>query len=177
METVGARIESILERQGISARELSRRAGLGETQVGMVIARYRKNPNAEVTLVTLQAIARAANVSPAWLLTGDGSPDGELVLVRDDRYPNRAAAAAFMRGQVSEAAIRRVLSMQLQADDDPPAKWWADRMELADAEVRLVAADPQHAEQLATERTERARATAERLGDATRPKLPGKKKA
>lgn len=74
VETVGARIEWALNQQGISAREASRRAELGETQLGLVITRYRKNPEAEVTLPMLLKIARGLGVRDTWLLTGRGDP-------------------------------------------------------------------------------------------------------
>ena len=75
METLAARIEAVLARLGVSARELSRRAGLHETQVSLVLSRLKKNPDSEVSVPTMRAIARGAGVSEAWLLTGRGSPD------------------------------------------------------------------------------------------------------
>lgn len=74
VDTVGERIEWALKQARIAAREASRRAGLGETQLGLVISRYRKNPNAEVTLPMLLNIARGLGVVDAWLLTGRGDP-------------------------------------------------------------------------------------------------------
>lgn len=74
VETIGERIDWALKQAGLSAREASRRAGLGETQLGLVIARYRKNPDAEVTLPMLLMVARGLGVVDAWLLTGRGNP-------------------------------------------------------------------------------------------------------
>lgn len=70
METVGDRIEIARRRLGISAREVARRAGLGETQVATIVRRYRGNPNAEVALPTIVQLARALDVTLDWLVLG-----------------------------------------------------------------------------------------------------------
>jgi transcriptional regulator with XRE-family HTH domain len=56
------------------AKPLSKEAGLGETHVGMIARGDVTNVKTE----TVYAIARAAGVSGAWLLTGKGSPDEEI---------------------------------------------------------------------------------------------------
>jgi transcriptional regulator with XRE-family HTH domain len=75
VSTLVARIETIIEKLGISQRELARRAGLKEPHVGLIINRLKKNPRAGVENETLLAMARGANVSPGWLLSGEG-PSG-----------------------------------------------------------------------------------------------------
>lgn len=75
MESIGDRIEQVQQRLGISYREWARRAGLGETQISVMVRRYRENPDREVTVPTLKAIASAVGVSLQWLLTGAGTPD------------------------------------------------------------------------------------------------------
>lgn len=77
VSSVGDRIEQLLKSKDISARELARRSGLGETQVSVLVTRFRKNPHTHVTIETLRAIAQGANVSLAWLTTGEGSPDSD----------------------------------------------------------------------------------------------------
>src|SRR4051812_22873042 len=74
MDTIGDRIERILTERGWSQRELARRADLAEPHVGILLRRYRDDPNAEVELGTLRKIADAADVSLHWLQTG-----GEVV--------------------------------------------------------------------------------------------------
>ena len=71
------RLELLLKRTGWSQRELSRRAGLGETHVNLIIRSATKDPESTVELRTLAAIATAAGVSLAWLATGEGSPDAD----------------------------------------------------------------------------------------------------
>ena len=75
VSTLLQRIEEILATQGISARELARRSELAEQHVSTSIARLRKNPAAAIALPTLEAMARGAKVSSAWLITGAGTPN------------------------------------------------------------------------------------------------------
>ena len=69
------RLVSLVERAGGSQRELSRRAGLTEVHVGQIIRRLEKDPVARIEQTTLDAIARGAGVSAAWLSHGVGTPD------------------------------------------------------------------------------------------------------
>jgi hypothetical protein len=107
--SVADRIQWVIDHLNISARELSRRAGLQETQVGVVIARYRRNPNAEVTVPVLNAIAKGGGVSAAWLITGRGSPTSD-----DDvqQHPDELVAEprAGVRVSTHEPGHRPVLS-------------------------------------------------------------------
>lgn len=75
--TVGDRVRQILELRNVSARELSRRAGLGETQVALLVKRYERNPDVTTSLATLTAIASGGGVSLKWLATGQGDPTDE----------------------------------------------------------------------------------------------------
>lgn len=70
------RLLELVERVGGSQRELARLAGLkAEVHVGQMIRRLEKDPAASIELPTLQAIARGAKVSEAWLINGVGTPD------------------------------------------------------------------------------------------------------
>jgi len=77
VSTLLQRLEMLVERAGVSQRERSRRAGLTDVHVGQLMRRLKASPNASFETKTLQAIAGAAGVSAAWLLTGDGSPDSD----------------------------------------------------------------------------------------------------
>jgi transcriptional regulator with XRE-family HTH domain len=72
MEAVGGglkdRIQQVLDANSISASELSRRAGLARTHVRLLMT-SKANP----TISTIEKIARAAEVSPRWLMWGDVS--------------------------------------------------------------------------------------------------------
>jgi transcriptional regulator with XRE-family HTH domain len=68
-EHIADRIRVALAHQKLTQRELSRRAGLAETQVSVILVRLRERPYA-VELETLARIAAGAQVSLFWLLTG-----------------------------------------------------------------------------------------------------------
>ena len=55
------------------AKALSIAAGLGNSHVGQIANEKLRSPN----LRTLQAIARTAGVSEAWLVSGAGNPDSD----------------------------------------------------------------------------------------------------
>lgn len=99
VNTLESRILWVVEhRADGNQRELSRKAGLSEGYVGSLLTRLRKKPGAQVEGDSLAALARAANVSIGWLITGSGSPDVQVV--RDG-----GAALRLMTGW--EAAVHR----------------------------------------------------------------------
>jgi transcriptional regulator with XRE-family HTH domain len=67
------RLQRVLELRNISAHELSKSAGLSSSQVRLWIDRRSERVSPDV----LRRVASAANVSARWLLTGEGSPDGD----------------------------------------------------------------------------------------------------
>lgn len=80
------RLLDLVERAGGSQRELSRRAGLTEVHVGQIIRRLEKDPAARIEQPTLDAIARGAKVSGAWLSHGVGTPDSDDVQTVSDSH-------------------------------------------------------------------------------------------
>lgn len=70
-EAIGARCREARERIGISKREAGRRANLA------LYFRVENGVTADPRTSTLFAIARALEVDPTWLATGEGSPDGQ----------------------------------------------------------------------------------------------------
>jgi transcriptional regulator with XRE-family HTH domain len=76
------RIEWILAHRDISARRLGRSAQISESAIGQFLRRSKLDPEVDVSLGTLAAIANAAGVSFGWLVTGAGSPE--------DLYPPEA---------------------------------------------------------------------------------------
>lgn len=71
VENLRDRVRLVLERTGWSQRELARQAGLAGSHISLIMTRLGENVRPE----TLRAIAAAAKVSEAWLITGRGSPD------------------------------------------------------------------------------------------------------
>lgn len=71
------RLQWILDSQGITQRELSRRAGFNGAQVGSLMKRLRERPDASIEYDTAVAIANAAHVNVEWLRSGVGKRDAE----------------------------------------------------------------------------------------------------
>ena len=71
MDTVRDRVGWILTRTGWSQRELAKRAGLAPSHISLIMTRLGD----DVRPSTIKAIAAAASVSEAWLLTGTGDPE------------------------------------------------------------------------------------------------------
>ena len=75
--TLLERLEATRRRLGISQREWSRRSGLAEEHLGVILSRLRKSPSADIERETVAALAKGAQVSLAWLASGEGSPDAD----------------------------------------------------------------------------------------------------
>jgi transcriptional regulator with XRE-family HTH domain len=74
-KALAERIEWILANRDISARRLGRTAHISESAIGQFLRRSKLDPDVDVSLGTLAAIANAADVSFGWLVTGAGAPD------------------------------------------------------------------------------------------------------
>lgn len=81
VSTLRERIE-LLATQAGGQRELSRRSGLDERHVGVILSRLRKNPRADIERETLAALAKGGGASVRWLAEGEGTPDSD-----DDSRP------------------------------------------------------------------------------------------
>lgn len=69
---ISERIVALAKARGVSLRELARQSGLGDSQVGSIVARGRKNPNYGPDINTLRKIARGGRTSVEWLISGQG---------------------------------------------------------------------------------------------------------
>lgn len=142
------RILTVLEDNGWSETEWSRRAGLKEaTHVSTLIRRLRGNPNATLDAQTAAKLADAANVSLDWLLLGRGTKGGAYIVAQADaRYPTRgvAIAAGWTFGYKPEA-IKRVLCVE-HFPEDPGLEYWLALLK-AENEIagRLLPAPPDDA--------------------------------
>jgi len=102
MSSITHRILWILEQRKCSARELSEDAKLSPIHVGKILERK----GGRVAADTVAAIARAANVSLWWLVTGEGSPDeGPPALPQDGprREGPRYGRLAQLKDVISKA--------------------------------------------------------------------------
>lgn len=62
---------------------------------------------------------------------------GQEIVIADERYPNRAEAAAFARKSgISEEAIANVNSMALKSDSDLTPLDWLEEMKTEDRRIR-----------------------------------------
>ncbi len=73
--TFEQRIRYAIKHSGLSPRGLALKAGLSAGYFPSLFRALAKDPQASVETATVRAIAHAAGVSAAWLLTGKGSPD------------------------------------------------------------------------------------------------------
>jgi transcriptional regulator with XRE-family HTH domain len=98
LDRIADRIRLVLADKGLTQRELARRAGLAETQIGMILARLQERPFS-IELETLARIAHGGEVSLLWLLTGldDGDVEGAPALHQIPGWEGaREGAAAYL---------------------------------------------------------------------------------
>lgn len=67
------RLQRVLDLRGLTPYDLSKRAGLSQSQVRIWIDRKSERVSTEA----LRKVAAAAEVSALWLITGSGSPDDD----------------------------------------------------------------------------------------------------
>lgn len=120
-----------------SARKLSTAALGNPTHVGQLLTRWAKGSE-KADWNTMDKIARTANVSLRWFLTGKGERTPyEAYITPKDPYPNRqiAVESAIKFGLPGEA-IQRVFERDWGDPDDVPPLTWFRRIELAVLELR-----------------------------------------
>lgn len=112
------RIQRAVDISGVSASEVSRRAGLHRAHVGATLGRLRENPRSTVSTEILRKIAQASGVSERWLVLGTGSPedddsagvpvesDGATATHRDlQGWEDAVALAKFERPDLTDHAL------------------------------------------------------------------------
>ncbi|TAK29770.1 MAG: XRE family transcriptional regulator [Myxococcaceae bacterium] len=82
VDTIARRLRWILRYRELTQRELCRRAGMAETQLGVILRRLEENPLG-VELSTLSRLAEGGKVDFHWLVTGIGRPSGQDDALRD----------------------------------------------------------------------------------------------
>jgi transcriptional regulator with XRE-family HTH domain len=82
VDTIARRLRWILRYRELTQRELCRRAGMSETQLGVILRRLEDNPLG-VELSTLSRLAEGGKVDFHWLVTGIGRPSGHDEAHRD----------------------------------------------------------------------------------------------
>lgn len=123
-ERVLAAMRKLLAERGSKAA-LARDLGITPSAVGQLLSVPPKNAPSHKTA---ELVAKLLGTEAHLLLAGIPAPANETAAL-PDRYPNRAAAVPIARrGGVDPEAIEIVLSLELDADEDPPELWWIDRM-------------------------------------------------
>ncbi len=133
------RIETVLQREGITQRELSRRAKLTPVHVNQILRRLAQDPEASVETATLHKIADGGKVSRAWLVSGVGTPDDAEAPPRPTwrppfgqmpEWPELLARAKEIEPDVAPWVWVRLAELQPQLEADPTpimiaelAKW------------------------------------------------------
>lgn len=67
---VARRLKAQREERGLSQRELGERSGVSHRTIGLI----EMNRGGAAGIDTIEALARALGVRPAWLAYGDGEP-------------------------------------------------------------------------------------------------------
>lgn len=100
-EHIADRIRFAMDRRGLTQRELSRRAGLAETQVSVILVRLRERPYA-IELETLARIAAGAEVPLLWLMTGldEGEVNAPVPLAKQPGWSAALQGAMMLRPDV-----------------------------------------------------------------------------
>lgn len=79
--TLGGRYMWMLDyykRLGVSGRELSERARINPTSMATWADRFRKDPDADLTLSSVRALRRAIGVPWEWIADNEGWPSEEI---------------------------------------------------------------------------------------------------
>lgn len=142
--TLMERIDWILAARQVSARDLSRQAGLSHSTIGGIRIRAEKLPTGKdpnVATETLKAIAQAGGVDFNWLATGEGAPSpgaGPIVADEDHEARRFAAAKLVEIDGLSEKDAWWVMRDVKPSSDDPWGYYAAARAALKSAQERDV---------------------------------------
>jgi phage repressor protein C with HTH and peptisase S24 domain len=79
IQAIVSRIETRLDKVGISAREACKRAGLGVDAIRDIRRGAKGDPRYSVTLRTMAMLAPALETTPSWLLEGTGPEEARDV--------------------------------------------------------------------------------------------------
>lgn len=149
------RLRLTVERSGLSARALCLKAGLSHGYLVHAFTKLKTDPNASFVNTSIHALADAAGVSRAWLLSGVGSPDdvnapaafshlGPFAELPD--WPTLLEGAKALRPHVPAWVWERVATVPVFLSRAPTAGTVAGLAELVLAHENT----PQPAERAAT---------------------------
>ncbi len=119
------RIHLVLDWRGWSAREWADRAGLSPNTVNAFLRRARANPQAALRSPILSALAKAASLDQAWLLSGEGEPEIQLPTLRGKDARGIVEAIAVADGVAPEILDRY---RALRSEKGRPLLYWMARL-------------------------------------------------
>lgn len=106
VDPIALRIQGLLDEHGWTPYELSKRAGLSDSHVSLILQRGTKR----LGRVTLEKIAAGAGVSARWLVEGEGPrtevAPAEVRVVPDDSDPRMRNREGFDRHLTAAKALR-----------------------------------------------------------------------
>lgn len=92
MQTIGDRIEHLLEEHRLDKKELGLKAGLGQSTISTILQKFKNDPEgAEIRSNTAIAIANTLGVRIEWLLTGKGTIYQDPQTAPEPRHASTAA--------------------------------------------------------------------------------------
>lgn len=75
LTTLEERLRSVMKSKGWTQREWPEKAGLSHGAISSFFSRAQKDPDATMHGSALKKLATAADISLAWLVSGEGEPD------------------------------------------------------------------------------------------------------
>lgn len=185
VSTLQERIQWVLETRNLAAGALSLKAGLARSHIGGIL-RGREISNLRES--TARKIAKAANVSVAWLATGQGprEPYTEAEAVplypsstasSDDPYPSRTQVILLLRGTVPEKVLDALRVATFPEGGDPGREWWIQQAREIVHDLKVIEADfnteTPSPSKLAYLEEQQAKRDTKRAIEKTRPPLDG----
>lgn len=125
------RLRWVLEKRGLSARAWSLAAGRSHAQVTMMLRRLEAGETPAFEAEVFEDLARAAQVRPAWLQSGKGTPEG---IDDDETDPFEAARRMFVaqeahEGRAEEARVFLASrSVQYAGAEGKSPAWWLETL-------------------------------------------------
>lgn len=184
MSTLQERLQWVLEARNLAAGALSLQAGLARSHVGAIL-RGREISNLREP--TARKLSKAANVSVAWLMTGQGPrepyTEEELVPIypetaslANDPFPSRTQVLVLLRGSVSDKVLDALRVAIPPGKEDPGRDWWIDHArelvrDLKAIEAEFGAPSEPNERGLAKLEEQQAALDTRRAAAKTRPKL------
>jgi transcriptional regulator with XRE-family HTH domain len=184
VSTLQDRLRWVLETRNLAAGALSVNAGLARSHIGGIL---RGNEESNLRESTARKIAKAADVSVAWLMTGQGPREPYVeaevvplypnaVVSSGDPYPSRTQVLLLLRGTVPDKVLDALRVVTPAGGLDPGREWWIQHARELVRDLRAIEAEfgseelsapasPAHVEE------QQARRDTARAVEKTRPPL------